>query len=259
MKKVIVIFLAVLGLNLGVFSQNEKIKSLSVGEFEKVIKAQKVHLLDVRTAAEYAEGHIAGALNINVQNENFNDICLNMLDRSVPVYVYCRSGRRSMTAAEHLSKNGFTVVNLIGGIEGWKNAGEAVTTEKKNTAMERKLELYQRADSNSYVVFDGDTLPDFTVTLTNGRKLTMSEQRGRVILLQFTASWCGVCRKEMPYLERDIWQKHKNDSDFVFIGIDRDEPIETVVAFGKQVGVTYPLGLDKGATTSFQLCHGLTQ
>ena len=56
-----------------------------------------------------------------------------------------------------------------------------------------------------------------------------------------------LCRKEMPFIEKDIWLKHKDNPKFVLVGIDRDEPVETVVAFGKQTGVTYPLALDPGA------------
>ena len=89
--------------------------------------------------------------------------------------------------------------------------------------------------------------PDFTITLTDGKQVTLSELRGKVVMLQFTASWCGVCRKEMPFIEKDIWLKHKDNSDFALIGIDRDEPLDKVIAFGKSTGVTYPLGLDPGA------------
>lgn len=93
----------------------------------------------------------------------------------------------------------------------------------------------------------GQVASDFTVTLTDGRTVTLSDFRGRVVMLQFTASWCGVCRKEMPFIEKDIWQKHKSDPDFMLMGIDRDEPLNKVIAFGKSTGVTYPLGLDPGA------------
>lgn len=103
------------------------------------------------------------------------------------------------------------------------------------------------ADSTGYIVKVGDVAPDFEITLTDGKKVRLSELRGKVIMLQFTASWCGVCRKEMPFIEKDIWQKHKNNSDFVLMGIDRDEPLDTVLGFAKRTGVTYPLGLDPGA------------
>lgn len=103
------------------------------------------------------------------------------------------------------------------------------------------------ADATGYIVRVGEMAPDFTITLTSGEKVTLSSLKGKVVMLQFTASWCGVCRKEMPFIERDIWLKHKDNKDFALIGIDRDEPLETVIAFGKAVGVTYPLGLDPGA------------
>ena len=103
------------------------------------------------------------------------------------------------------------------------------------------------ADSTGYIVMVGEMAPDFTVKLTDGKSITLSELRGKVVMLQFTASWCGVCRKEMPFIEKDIWLKHKSNPDFMLIGIDRDEPLEKVIAFGKSTGVTYPLGLDPGA------------
>lgn len=104
-----------------------------------------------------------------------------------------------------------------------------------------------KADDTGYIVKVGQMAPDFTVKLTDGKTLQLSDLRGKVVMLQFTASWCGVCRKEMPFIEKDIWQKHKTNPDFVLIGIDRDEPLEKVIAFGKSTGVTYPLGLDPGA------------
>lgn len=103
------------------------------------------------------------------------------------------------------------------------------------------------ADSTGYIVKEGQAAPDFTVTLTDGKTVKLSDFRGKVVMLQFTASWCGVCRKEMPFIEKDIWQRHKSNPDFVLIGIDRDEPLNKVIAFGKATGITYPLGLDPGA------------
>ena len=102
-------------------------------------------------------------------------------------------------------------------------------------------------DAAGYIVKVGDTAPDFEMKLTDGRKVKLSELKGKVVMLQFTASWCGVCRKEMPFIEKDIWLKHKDNADFALIGIDRDEPLDKVLAFAKSTGVTYPLGLDPGA------------
>ena len=102
-------------------------------------------------------------------------------------------------------------------------------------------------DSVGYIVRVGDIAPEMEMELTDGQKVKLSDLRGKVVMLQFTASWCGVCRKEMPFIESDIWQKHKANPNFALYGIDRDEPVETVKAFAEKTGVTYPLALDPGA------------
>ena len=102
-------------------------------------------------------------------------------------------------------------------------------------------------DSVGYIVRVGDVAPELEMELTDGKKVKLSDLRGKVVMLQFTASWCGVCRKEMPFIESDIWQKHKANPNFALYGVDRDEPVETVRAFAEKTGVTYPLALDPGA------------
>ena len=101
-------------------------------------------------------------------------------------------------------------------------------------------------DSTGYIIRVGQTVPDIKWTQTDGKTVSIKDLRGKVVMLQFTASWCGVCRREMPFIERDIWQKHKDNKEFYLVGIDRDEPKATVEAFAKQTGVTYPLALDPG-------------
>lgn len=98
-----------------------------------------------------------------------------------------------------------------------------------------------------YKVKVGDIAPDFEMSLPSVKTIKLSSLRGKVVMLQFTASWCGVCRKEMPHIEKDIWQKHKNNPNFALFGIDREEPAETVLKFAKATGVTYPIGLDPKA------------
>lgn len=104
-----------------------------------------------------------------------------------------------------------------------------------------------QADSTGYIVKVGQMAPDFTVTQTDGTKFTLSSQKGKIVLLQFTASWCTVCRKEMKAALEPLHQRLKDNPDFVMIGIDRDEPLEKVLPFIQQTGVTYPLALDPGA------------
>ncbi len=129
---------------------------------------------------------------------------------------------------------------------GQKKGAEAAESASDTVKVATEA-MSAQADSTGYIVRIGEIAPDFTITLTDGKQVTLSSLRGKVVMLQFTASWCGVCRKEMPFIEKDIWLKHKDNADFALIGIDRDEPLEKVLAFAKSTGVTYPLGLDPGA------------
>jgi peroxiredoxin len=128
------------------------------------------------------------------------------------------------------------------GAGGKKNAEAAVANEP--VIVEAGT---HEPDSLGYIVRVGDVAPEMELELTDGQKVKLSALRGKVVMLQFTASWCGVCRKEMPFIESDIWQKHKANPNFALYGIDRDEPVETVKDFAEKTGVTYPLALDPGA------------
>ena len=104
----------------------------------------------------------------------------------------------------------------------------------------------KEADERGYIVKVGDTAPDFMIREAEGNSYKLSDLRGKVVMLQFTASWCSVCRTEMPFIESEIWQEKKS-GEFALIGIDRDEPAETVLQFKRHISVSYPLALDPGA------------
>ena len=105
----------------------------------------------------------------------------------------------------------------------------------------------QTTDDRAYLVKVGDKAPDFTIKLTDGKTVKLSTLIGKVVMLQFTASWCSVCRKEMPFIEKDIWQKHKSNPNFALMAVDRDEPLATVKKFAKSIPITYQIGLDPKA------------
>ena len=100
---------------------------------------------------------------------------------------------------------------------------------------------------HDYIVKVGDVAPDFTLQMTDGTTFTLSEHRGKVVMLQFTAGWCGICRNEMPHIERDIWLRHKENPEFVLVGIDREEAKEDILPFIEAVGTTYPIAMDTNA------------
>lgn len=108
------------------------------------------------------------------------------------------------------------------------------------------LSCQNTKDTRGYIVEIGDDSPLFEATLANGDTFRLEDHRGKMVMLQFTASWCGVCRKEMPHIEKEIWQPYK-DKGLVVVGIDRDEPLETVKKFAEETGISYPLALDPEA------------
>ena len=98
---------------------------------------------------------------------------------------------------------------------------------------------------NGYHSKVGDSVSDIRFLLTDGYDLSLYSLDSKIVVLQFTASWCSVCRKEMPHLETEVWQEFK-DMGLMLIGVDYDEPLEKVEAFKEQMKVTYPMALDPG-------------
>ena len=127
MKKIITCVLAMLGLTTACGHQNYE--DTEVLGFAELIASPDVCLLDVRTAEEFAEGHIEGALNIDQAQSDFVEKARAALPNDKTIAVYCRSGRRSANAAGRLAAEGYKCVNLKGGILAWKEAGNPVTTD----------------------------------------------------------------------------------------------------------------------------------
>lgn len=127
MKKILSILFILLGLNGCMNAQNKSYVDMDVVRFAKYLSNDSVQLVDVRTPEEFEEGHIAGARNINVFDSDFVDEAEKALDKSRPVAVYCRSGKRSADAARELTENGFNVTNLEGGILAWKEEHKPIS------------------------------------------------------------------------------------------------------------------------------------
>ena len=130
----------------------------------------------------------------------------------------------------------------------------AVGCGQANKAAESSTEqqTVENVKSDSTVVYEhdylvkvGDIAPDFTLKYTDGTEFTLSQLRGKVVMLQFTASWCGICRNEMPHIEKEIWQRHKENPDFVLVGVDREETKEVIEDYTAKVGTTYPMLIDE--------------
>jgi len=100
-------------------------------------------------------------------------------------------------------------------------------------------------DERGYIVKVGEIAPDFTIIYPDGSSSKkLSDLKGSVVMLQFTASWCSVCIKEMPHIEDDIWKAFKDKGLYVF-GVDRKEKKEDVIKFAKKTKITFPLIMDE--------------
>lgn len=104
----------------------DRFQSVSVSKFEQYIADTNVIRLDVRTVDEYEEGHIAGAINIDVLQPGFDKTCIARLPKNKTIALYCRSGNRSKKAASILSKLKYKVIELNTGYMGWVKEGKDI-------------------------------------------------------------------------------------------------------------------------------------
>lgn len=97
------------------------------------------------------------------------------------------------------------------------------------------------------LVREGDTAPDFDVTMLGGERISLSSLRGKVVLLNFWATWCPPCREELSHVQQEVIDRFAG-RDFVFLPISRGEQPEAVEAFREQTGYTFAMGLDPDRT-----------
>jgi peroxiredoxin len=104
------------------------------------------------------------------------------------------------------------------------------------------------AGTASSAIAPATAAPDFTLHAMGGPNLRLKEQRGRVVMVNFWATWCGPCRQEMPQLNR-LYEKYKS-SGFVLLGVNVDDDVAKAAEVAAKLGVTFPVLLDTEKTVS---------
>jgi len=99
----------------------------------------------------------------------------------------------------------------------------------------------QRLDSS--LVKPGDRAPNFRINVDDGSEFEIDHFRGKVVVLNFFATWCGPCIMELPHIQ-ETWDTYRGRTDFALLAVDREETSETVTAFKKKQGYTFAMAAD---------------
>jgi len=110
-------------------------------------------------------------------------------------------------------------------------------------------------DERGYIVKVGDKVDDFKVILLDGTSKKLSEFNSPVIVLNFFASWCVVCCKEIPHIEKEVWQPLK-DNGLTVLGVDYKEKPDTIQKFLDEMKITYPVALDENGENFNRFARG---
>lgn len=111
------------------------------------------------------------------------------------------------------------------------------------TATDSSVPTAQDDIEATTLIHAGDMAPDFTVEMLDGSKVTLSELRGKVVLVGFWATWCPPCRQELSHIQKDVIDRFAG-KDLVVLPISRGEKRKTVEEYIAKMGYTFPIGLD---------------
>jgi peroxiredoxin len=108
------------------------------------------------------------------------------------------------------------------------------------------LNIFSQEDyMKSSLVKLNQQVPEFSFTNKDGKSIKLSDYKGKVILINFFATWCGPCMKEMPYIQKDLWEKLKNNDKFIILSFGRDHSQEEVNIFIESKKFIFPIFADK--------------
>lgn len=100
-------------------------------------------------------------------------------------------------------------------------------------------------DTSGDIVKVGQQMPSFTIVSDNGQKISSASLKGKVILVNFFATWCPPCQKELAEVQKTLWPKYKDNKDFVLLVIGREHTDADLLTYNEKKGFTFPLYPDK--------------
>lgn len=90
----------------------------------------------------------------------------------------------------------------------------------------------------------GDQVPEFTVTTLDVKEISIKDLKGKVVLINFFATWCGPCMKELPEVQKQLWPKFK-DENFAMVSIGREHTKDELTKWNQKKGFTFPIAPDQ--------------
>lgn len=102
------------------------------------------------------------------------------------------------------------------------------------------------ANAQEWKLALNDTVPNFKIENKEGQAIDMQALRGKVVFLNFFATWCPSCRAEMPHIEKEIWEKWGKRADFEVMALAREQGWDKLEPFMKKIGYTFPVYPDHG-------------
>ena len=191
MKKILFIFLIVFLCSCSNQSISQSIQNIDAVLFEVNSNKGNSIIIDVRTKEEFVSGHIYDATNIDYYGSDFKEK-LDLVNKDVPILVYCRIGGRSSRAANIMQSLGFTeVYNLVGGFEAWEDNGFDVIKTRDEKI--NKSRIYSAKEINDFL------------------------KNNKLAILDFSTQWCVPCKKMKSVLD-----EISNEKDVKILSLDLD-------------------------------------